>query len=60
MSVNELYSISDRLDQLISEAEGFNKSAHLILLELADFANSLREDADVLAEAIAEMYQENA
>ena len=58
MSVNELYSISERLDQLIFEAEGFNKPAHLILRELADFADSLRDDADVLAKAIAESVSE--
>jgi len=54
MSVNELYSISERLDQLASDAWGFHWSAEQIIAELRDLADDLRDDADVLAEAIAE------
>jgi hypothetical protein len=53
MSVNELYSISERLDQLASDAWGFNWSAEQIIAELRDLADDLRDDADILAEAIA-------
>jgi uncharacterized coiled-coil DUF342 family protein len=60
MTVNELYSIADRIDQLIFEAEGFNKSAYMILGELSELADSLRDDADILAEAIAGIAKENA
>jgi len=52
MSVNELYSISERLDQLASDAVNF--AAAQIIAELRDLANDLRDDADVLAKAIAE------
>ena len=54
MSVNELYSISERLDQLASDAWGFHWKAEQIIQEIRELADSLRDDADVLAEAIAE------
>ena len=54
MSVNELYSISERIDQLASDAWGFHWSAEQIIANLHELADFLREDADVLAEAIAE------
>ena len=57
MSVNELYTIAERLEQLIFEANGFNKPAHLILAELQDFANDLRDEADTIAEAMAEEHE---
>jgi acyl-CoA reductase-like NAD-dependent aldehyde dehydrogenase len=54
MSVNELYSISERLDQLASDAWGFHWSAEQVILHIRELADALRDDADVLAEAIAE------
>ena len=53
MSVNELYSIADRIDQLASDAWGFHKSAELIIAEIRELADFIRDDADTLAEAIA-------
>lgn len=60
MTVTELYSIADRIDQLAADAWGFNWSAVQIIEEVRQLADYIREDADVLAEAIAETYQENA
>ena len=60
MSVNELYRIAERINQLISDAEGFNWSRQDILLEIEMIADSIEDDASVLAEAIAESRKEIA
>jgi hypothetical protein len=60
MSVNELYMIADRINQLVSDADGFNWSRNEILVELSMLADYIQDDADVLAEAIAESHKEIA
>jgi len=58
MTVNELYGIADRINQLISDADGFNWSRQEILLEFSMLADYIKDDADVLAEAIASSVSE--
>lgn len=57
MTVNELYGIADRINQLISDADGFNWSRQEILLEFSMLADYIKDDADVLAEAMAEQME---
>jgi uncharacterized coiled-coil DUF342 family protein len=58
MTVNELYTISERIDQLASDAYGFNWSPLQIIEEIRQLADFIRDDADTLAEQIASSISE--
>mgnify|MGYP003321388848 CR=1 FL=1 len=53
MTVNDLYEIADRIERLAFEADGFNKPLKLVLAEICDLAEELRDEADTLAENMA-------
>ena len=53
MNVNDLYEIADRIERLAFEADGFNKPLKLVLAEICDLAEELRDEADTLAENMA-------
>jgi hypothetical protein len=50
MSVTGLYDVAEKIDQLISEADGFNWRASQILIMFEELADRLREEADELIE----------
>jgi hypothetical protein len=52
--MHSLYDIVDELNQFISVAEGFRWDASEILVELEDFANRLKEQADEMLEKMAQ------
>lgn len=54
MSVNELYDIADRIERIAFEADGFNKPLRLVLREICDLAEEVRDEADELAKKMAE------
>ncbi len=54
MSVTELYDIADRIERIAFEADGFNKSLKLVLAEICDLAEEIRDEASAIAEKIAE------
>ena len=45
MTVNDLYEIADRIERLAFEADGFNKPLKLVLAEICDLAEELRDEA---------------
>ena len=54
MNVNELLEIADRIERLAFEADGFNKPLRLVLAEICDLAEEIRDEANELAEKMAE------
>ena len=41
--MNDLTDIAARINQIVSDAEGFNKPIRLVLAELSDFAAELED-----------------
>ena len=52
--MHSLYDIVDELNQFISVADGFRWDASEILVELEDFANRLKDQADEMLEKMAQ------
>jgi len=55
--VNDLCDIADRIDQLLADANGLGKPMRLLMDELADYSDELRDQAsDIVDQMVKEMY----